>query len=109
MRLSDLLTYTVVDRDGSELGMVSDVRILQDGPLVRGVQAAFRVDALVVGRGGLAERLGYIRTRVEGPWLLRSIFARLERSVKIVPVSAIDRWDDDAKVVHVRGFAFLKE
>ncbi|MCU1391691.1 MAG: hypothetical protein JWM34_119 [Ilumatobacteraceae bacterium] len=104
MRLSDLLTYSVRTQDGVALGRVSDVRIVQDGPVVRGVQAAFRVDALVVGRGGLAERLGYIRTRVEGPWLLRTIFARLERSAKIVPVSAIDRWDDEAKVVHVREF-----
>jgi hypothetical protein len=102
VRLSDLLTYTVRDADGVALGAVSDVRIAQDGPIVRGVQAAFRVEALVVGRGGLAERLGYIRSRVEGPWLLRVVFARLEHRVRIVDVADIERWEDEARVIHVR-------
>ena len=102
MRLSDLLTYAVRDADGAALGDVSDIRIVQDGPIVRGVQAAFRVEALVVGRRGLAERLGYIRSRVEGPWLLRVIFARLERRVRIVDIADIERWDDEQRVIHVR-------
>ncbi|MCU1388667.1 MAG: hypothetical protein JWL72_2005 [Ilumatobacteraceae bacterium] len=102
MRLSDLLDYSVLDSDGTDLGRVSDVRIVQDGPIVRGVQAAFRVDALVVGRGGLAERLGYVRARVQGPWLLRVLFTRLEQRAHIVEVDRIDHWDDDEAVIRLR-------
>ena len=102
MRLSDLLDYTVIDAGGHEIGGVSDLRIVQDGPVLRGVQAAFRVDALVVGKGGLAERLGYVRARVEGPWLLKVVFERLERRARIIAMIDIDRWDDDARRIHLR-------
>ena len=101
MRISDLLEYSVESADGKRLGQISDVRVIQDGPLVGGVQAAFRVDALVVGRGGLAERLGYIRGRVRGPWMLRVLFSRLERRAQVVAVSDIARWDDDEHVIHL--------
>ena len=101
VRVSDLLEYSVMSADGARLGKVSDVRVIQDGPLLRGVQAAFRVDALVVGRGGLAERLGYIRGRVQGPWLVRTLFSRLERRAEVVAVSDIARWDDDEHVIHL--------
>jgi hypothetical protein len=100
VRISDLLTYMVFSADGAHLGRVSDVRIVQDGPIV-GTQAAFRVDALVVGRGGLAERLGYIRGGVEGPWMLRALFGRLERRAQVVAVRDIARWDDDTRTLHL--------
>jgi len=101
VRISDLLEYTVESADGQRLGRISDVRVIQDGPLIRGVQSAFRVDALIVGRGGLAERLGYIRGRVQGPWMLRVLFSRLERRSQVIAVSDIDHWDDDARVIHL--------
>jgi hypothetical protein len=101
VRISDLLEYDVVSADGTRLGRISDVRVIQDGPIIRGVQAAFRVDALIVGRSGLAQRLGYIRGRVEGPWMLRLIFSRLERRAQVVAISDIASWDDEAHVVHL--------
>ena len=101
MRISDLLEYTVESADGKRLGQISDVRVIQDGPMTGGVQAAFRIDALVVGRGGLAERLGYIRGRVQGPWMLRVLFSWLERRSQVVAVSDIDSWDDDEHVIHL--------
>ena len=101
MRISDLLEYRVQAADGAQLGRVSDVRVIQDGPLIGGIQASFRIDALVVGRGGLAERLGYIRGRVEGPWMLRALFSRLERRAQVVAVADIARWDDDARLIHL--------
>ncbi|MCU1401383.1 MAG: hypothetical protein JWN62_4492 [Acidimicrobiales bacterium] len=103
MRLSDLLHYTVRDSDGIELGRVSDVRIVQDGRILRGVQAAFRVDALVVGRGGVAERLGYMRARVNGPWLVRVLLTRFEQRAHVIEVDQIDHWDDDAAVITLRA------
>jgi hypothetical protein len=102
VRLSDLLRCTVHDQDGHELGRVTDVRIVQDGPIVAGLQAAFRVDALVVGRGGLADRLGYVRARVRGPWLLRALFTRLEQQAQIVAAQDVVSWDISSGIVHVR-------
>jgi hypothetical protein len=85
-----------------QLGRVSDLRLIQDGPIVGGLQAAFRVDALVVGRGGLAERLGYVRSRVNGPWMLRVLFSRLERRALIVPADDVVLWDVTSGVLRIR-------
>jgi hypothetical protein len=94
MRLSDLLGTTVRTADGRSLGRLRDVRVIRDGPLRSNIQAAYRVDALLVGRGGVAERLGFIRHRINGPWLLRAIASRLERELVTVPAAAVARWDD---------------
>jgi hypothetical protein len=102
MRLSDLLRCEVVDEDGDRLGRVSDVRLVQDGPIRAGVQAELRVDALVVGRAGLAERLGYVKNRVRGPWLLRAPFTALERRARIVPAEEVVAWEVDESTVRVR-------
>lgn len=102
MRLSDLLCCTVEDDDGRRLGRVSDVRIVQDGPIVNGLQAAFRVDGLVVGRAGLAERLGYVRSRVKGPWMLRVLFTRLEQRARFVPANDVTSWELSSSVLRVR-------
>ena len=93
MRLSDLLGSEVVDVDGGVVGEVSDVRLVQDGPPLAGIDAALRVDALVVGRGGLAVRLGFHRHQVKGPAPLKALFASLERRARFVPWSAVASWD----------------
>lgn len=102
MRLSDLLGCEVRDEDGTALGEISDVRIVQDGPVRAGLQAGFRLDALVVGRGGLAERLGYIRSRVNGPWVLRTLFTRLEQRAHVVLATDVLAWDVSEGSVVVR-------
>jgi PRC-barrel domain protein len=104
MRLSDVLGCEVVDRDGRRVGHVSDVRAVQDGPLI-GTQAAFRADALLVGRGGFAERLGYIRGRVRGPWILRQLFERLESRAVFIAVDAIEAWDIDSRIIRLSATA----
>ena len=78
MRLSDLLGSSVIDESGTKLGAVLDVRAVQDGPVHPGFGAALRIDGLVVGRGGLAFRLGFHRLQVRGPWPLTAVFGRLE-------------------------------
>jgi hypothetical protein len=93
--MADLSRCVVVDSAGAVVGRVSDVRIVQDGPIERGVQARFRVEALIVGSGGIAERLGYIRNRVTGPWLLRAIFTRLEHRAKVIDVHDVAEWDEE--------------
>lgn len=102
MRISDLLASDVHDASGRSLGRVRDVRIVQDGPPTGGVQAGFRVDALLVGRGTLGGRLGYYHGQVQGPWLLNALSRRSEHKVRIISMTDVERWDDEQRIVHVR-------
>jgi sporulation protein YlmC with PRC-barrel domain len=94
MRLSEVLACRVVDAAGQEIGSVNDVRLVQDGPYVEGFGAGLRVEGFVTGSGRVGERLGYHRGGVEGPWILRTIFARLERRGCYVPWSKVDHVED---------------
>jgi hypothetical protein len=85
MRLSDLLHSTVVDADGTEMGSVDDVRLVQDGPLVGVFGASFRVEGILIGHGGIGVRLGFHRARVKGPRPLKMLFGWLERRSHYVP------------------------
>ena len=93
MRLSELLHSEVVDDRGERYGTVDDVRLVQDGPLQGGFGAALRVDGVVIGRGGLGVRLGFHRGDVRGPWLLNTIFSRLERRARYVPWGQVQSCD----------------
>jgi hypothetical protein len=95
MLLSELLNARVVDVDGKDLGLVEDVRLVQDGPLLLPFGAALRVTGVIVGRGALGIRLGYYRGGVQGPWLLRMIFERLERRARYVNWDDVANWDGD--------------
>ncbi len=85
MRLSELLHSEVVDDAGRVYGSVDDVRLVQDGPLLEGFGNALRIDGIVVGRGSLGTRLGFHRSKVRGPWLLKAVFESLERRARYVP------------------------
>jgi hypothetical protein len=76
MRLSDLLTAEVVDEDGARVGHVRDVEFVRDGRWIDGFGPAYRLDALIVGRGSLGARLGLDRDHARSPWLLRMAFGR---------------------------------
>ena len=102
MLMSDVVGREVVDGGGRKLGKVTDVRLVQDGPLVEGFGAALRVDAVVVGRGGLAERLGYVRGGVRGPWLLRALACALEGRAWIVAWDDLSPTDDGYAVARSR-------
>jgi hypothetical protein len=108
VRASDLLRYRVRTADGVDLGRVTDFRAIQDGPVVAGTQRAFRVDRLVVGRGGLADRLGYLRGEIAGPWLVRTVMRRFERRAHLVRIVDIDRWDDDRHRLVLRPDAVIE-
>jgi len=94
MQISDVIGAAVVDVDGVALGEVADVRLVQDGPFVEGFGNTLRVDALVVGGGGIAERVGYVRGGVRGPWLLRVLASALEGRARIVPWSDVTPTDE---------------
>jgi sporulation protein YlmC with PRC-barrel domain len=100
MLASELLGSRVLDADGVDLGHVDDVRVIQDGPLIEGFGAALRVSDLVVGPGGLAVRLGYVRHGVRGPALVRWWAARSERRCLLVPWVDVETVDE--KVVRLR-------
>jgi sporulation protein YlmC with PRC-barrel domain len=77
MRASDLLGAAVLDRRGTELGHVHDLILLQDGPPIGPVGAAFRLRALLFGAPAVGVRLGFARRDVRGPWPLRALFSAL--------------------------------
>ena len=93
MRISELLDQEVFDPSGRKLGKVHDVRLVQDVPASEGQDAAFRVDGLVVGRAGLATRLGYTRNGIQGPWLVKYLVTRRERRTDEISWAEIDRSD----------------
>lgn len=92
MRLTEVLGARVVDRDGTELGPVRDVRLVQRGPLVGTFGSALVVDELIVGGRPMAQRLGYDCGQVGGPWLIGLVARRLSRRAIVVP------WDQVASV-----------
>jgi hypothetical protein len=103
VRLSELLDREVVSADGRSLGKVRDVRLVQDGPILAGgTQAALRVDAVIVSRGWRGVRLGYLRGEVRGPWLLRTLFGRLERKAHAIALRDLV-WDDDEPRLRLRS------
>ncbi|UDY37472.1 hypothetical protein [Dermatobacter hominis] len=73
LRVGALIDRAVADAAGSHHGVVLDVRVVQDGPVGPGGDAALRVEGLVVGRGRGIERLGLFRHVVHGPALLKAI------------------------------------
>ncbi|HEV7886750.1 MAG TPA: hypothetical protein VGO92_04265 [Acidimicrobiales bacterium] len=102
MRLSELLHEPVFDADARPIGRVHDVRLVQDGPLQGLAGAAFRVDALVVGRAGLGTRLGFHRHDMRGPWPLKLLFERLARKAHYVEWKDVAAWDDGRVSLRVR-------
>jgi hypothetical protein len=93
MRISELLDEPVYDIGGQMIGRVHDIRLIQDAPSPEGQPARFRLDALLVGRTGLSTRLGYTRNEVRGPWLVKLIATRRERSNEEIPWSDVTRRD----------------
>ena len=88
MRTSDLIGAEVYDADGSYVGHVSDLRLVQDGPILGTWGAAFRVGGLVVSPNHSGSFLGYDRGTVHGPWLVERVVKWLHRHAAYVP------WDD---------------
>lgn len=93
MKASDLLGRRVVDAHGADLGVITDLRCIQDGPL-RGSMAAPRVQELIVSPRRVGSLLGYDRRDQQGPWLIRVIVRRLHRRLLLVPWEAIEPGSD---------------
>jgi sporulation protein YlmC with PRC-barrel domain len=85
MRLSDLLGTPVVDEQGRAFGHIQDVRLIQDGPLLDGFGAALAIEGLVVGKRQFGERLGFHRSNMRGPLLVKRFFEWVHRDARYVP------------------------
>jgi sporulation protein YlmC with PRC-barrel domain len=92
MRLNDLLGYRVVDGTGDYIGVVADVRLVQDGPLLTSMRNALRVDGLIVVENRTTRLFGY--ERHVGPALLRWLSHRRLGQVWYLPWSDIDQLAD---------------
>ena len=88
MRASDLIGREVFVGAGERLGMVTDLRCVQDGPL-RGAMQAPRIAALIVSRRQGGSLLGYDRRGQQGPWLIRIVVQFLHRHAVLVPWDAV--------------------
>jgi sporulation protein YlmC with PRC-barrel domain len=95
MRLSELLSSEVIDRNGQPIGHVHDVQLIQDGPPLGTWGAALCLDALVVGRGSVGTRLGVARPEVRGPWILKVLFARRRSSRILIPWDRVREIGDE--------------
>jgi sporulation protein YlmC with PRC-barrel domain len=92
MRASDLIGAVVFDRHGAELGEVHDLILVQDGPPIGAIGAAFRLHALLFGASAIGVRLGFARRDVRGPWPLRAAFTALHDRMRVAP------WEDLAAI-----------
>jgi len=92
-RLSDLVDATVYDAEGTDLGEVEDVLLVQDGPFVEGFGHKLRLDGVVIGKRSRGLRLGFGRGEVHGPWLLKALFGALERHAEYYAWDQLD-WEE---------------
>jgi sporulation protein YlmC with PRC-barrel domain len=92
MRASELIGRDVIDRAGHRIGVVADLRCVQDGPL-RGALATPRLVALLVSPRHTGALLGYHRPAQHGPWLIRAIVERLHRRARLVPWTAVTAYE----------------
>ena len=83
MRATDILGKQAWHDSGVKLGIVHDIRAVQEQPF--GSAGALRVTGIVVGRGSVGVRLGYGSPEQRGPALLNAIFGRRARHAKHIP------------------------
>jgi hypothetical protein len=83
VRMSDLLGAAVLDADRETLGTVHDVRLIQDGPPAGPFGASLRLRAILFGITAVGVRLGFARTDVRGPWVMRAPFGALHGRIRV--------------------------
>lgn len=92
MRLSELLGREVRDADGTRVGVVADLVLVQDGPMLGPYGASFRGCALIVVERRHVRLLGYERDLK--PVALRWLVQRLAGRVRQVPWEQVERYDE---------------
>lgn len=99
MRLSEVLDAEVIGRGGKRIGRVSDVRLVQDGPVLGEWGAAFRIRDLIVTPRRAADWFGYERAEMKGPWALNALFRRIHRGAVLVDWDLVTAYGDKRVVV----------
>jgi sporulation protein YlmC with PRC-barrel domain len=94
LRLSELLGLDVVDPAGERVGSVADVRLVRDGPPQGLGLARLRVAGLVVSPRHGGRLLGYERTPLEGPWLVRTLVMAFNKGTHYLPWEWVDGVED---------------
>ncbi|MFC8492035.1 hypothetical protein ACFUJU_14855 [Streptomyces sp. NPDC057235] len=90
MRLADLMGARVSDRDGREIGHVSDVRLREYAIPTRGpADTELRVEGLVVAARRRGRLIAYDHRPVDGPWPLAWLARWAARNVLWAPWSAV--------------------
>ena len=91
MRISEVLGSPVLDRAGSEIGVVHDLQVTGEAP--------FRVTGITVGPAGWIDRAahawGFAQGRTCGPWPLATLARRATRRARFAPVDAVASWAPD--------------
>jgi hypothetical protein len=103
MRLTELLGAEVVDRAGRSAGRVHDVRLVQDGPVLGGFGAGLRLDGLIIGRRAVGARLGYERSDMHGPLLVKLVAGWLRHDGRYVPWDRVEAVEPHR--IHISGSA----
>jgi hypothetical protein len=101
MRASDYIGREIRDHHGAHVGIITDLRCVQDGP-PRGPSAMLRVDAALISTRHTGATLGYDRRRRQGPWMIRVGVRWLHRNLRVVPWSAITDHDGVLQITQGR-------
>jgi hypothetical protein len=99
MRVGELIGAEVSGPHGRPSAVVTDVRLIADGP-PRGLTgaAALRLDGLVLSRHHVGSLLGYDRRSGIGPWLVAVIIKWLHREMRYA------EWTHIAKIERHRVY-----
>jgi hypothetical protein len=108
MRLTDLLGATVTGNDGHDAGVVVDVRLVQDGPILGEIGAAYRIHGLVIGRHTAGAHMGFERRNVRGPWMLKKLFSLIQGPERYAEWDAIASIEEHRIRLNVGGGALAK-
>ena len=101
MRIGELLGKTATDSQGARVGVVVDVRLVQDGPIIGGHRAALRLDGLLLSNKWL-RLFGYEGgPGPDGPWLVKSLVKRWHGEIWYVPWSDVSEVRDQHVVLRV--------
>jgi sporulation protein YlmC with PRC-barrel domain len=96
VRLSDIVGAEVRDRSDRAIGVVTDVRLVQDYPVLGDLGAAFRIECLIVGGNRALAHTGLIHGRIRGPRLLKAVARALRGKDRAIP------WDRVRAIEHQR-------
>jgi len=88
-RLSRMFGRQVRDADGRAIGRVHEVRLRRIEASTPLTGPDFKIEALIVGSGGLALRLGFTSTPARTPWPFGARARAALREARVVPWDSV--------------------